>query len=106
VEHAFDDLRVRQWIEAKLRAQEVLEATRKGLAECAGELDAAHTGAIEKALQSVEEVLASEYPAGAGGDPRRLKEAVGALDEATKPLAEILMDRAMEGLLRKRGLIA
>src|SRR5437899_3082161 len=39
VEHAFDDLRARQWIEAKLRAQETVAATRKGLVECAGEID-------------------------------------------------------------------
>jgi hypothetical protein len=27
------------------------------------------------------------------------------LDEATKPLAELLMDKAMETMLRKKGLI-
>ena len=31
--------------------------------------------------------------------------AIAALDEITKPLAELLMDRAMEALLRKRGLL-
>ncbi len=28
-----------------------------------------------------------------------------ALDEATRPLADLLMDRAMEALLQKRGLV-
>jgi hypothetical protein len=37
---------------------------------------------------------------------RTLNEHHGALDEATKPLAEWMMDRAMEAMLRKRGLIA
>ena len=31
--------------------------------------------------------------------------AVLALDEVTKPLADLLMDRAMEAMLRKRGAI-
>ena len=34
VEHAFDDLRSRQWVEARLRAVDTLAATRKGLAGC------------------------------------------------------------------------
>jgi len=36
---------------------------------------------------------------------KQLQSAVAALDEITKPLAELLMDRAMEAMLRKRGLI-
>jgi hypothetical protein len=30
---------------------------------------------------------------------------IAALDEITKPLAELLMDKAMEAMLKKRGLI-
>jgi hypothetical protein len=30
---------------------------------------------------------------------------MAALDEASKPLAELLMDKAMDALLRKRGII-
>ena len=39
------------------------------------------------------------------GDLKKLQAAVAALDEATKPLADLLMDKAMEAMLRKRGLI-
>jgi hypothetical protein len=39
-------------------------------------------------------------------DVKRLQAACAALDEATKPLADLLMDRAMEAILKKRGLIA
>ena len=39
------------------------------------------------------------------GDVTRLKAAIAALDEASKPLAELLMDKAMDALLRKRGII-
>ena len=34
-----------------------------------------------------------------------LKFAGPSLDEATKPLADLLMDKAMEAMLRKRGVI-
>ena len=43
-------------------------------------------------------------PSGAG-DLKALQSAVAILDEVTKPLAEHLMDKAMEAALRKRGLI-
>jgi hypothetical protein len=39
------------------------------------------------------------------GDLKKLQSAVAGLDETTKPLAELLMDKAMEAVLRKRGLI-
>ncbi|MGA2176886.1 MAG: Hsp70 family protein [Verrucomicrobiota bacterium] len=105
VEHAFDDLRARQWIEARLRAQETLAAARKGLTQCVGDLDAAYTATVAAAMRAVEETLAGENPETKTGDAGRLKTALGALDEATKPLAEMLMDRAMEAMLRKRGII-
>src|SRR6185312_5582430 len=49
VEHAFEDLAARRWVEAALRAKETLGATRKGLADCGGELDATASSAIEAA---------------------------------------------------------
>jgi molecular chaperone DnaK len=100
VEHAFDDLKARQWIEARLRAEETLAAARKGLADCAAELDAAYKEKVETAMRDVAEQVA----AGAG-DPGCLKTALATLDEATKPLAELLMDKAMEAMLRKKGMI-
>jgi hypothetical protein len=36
---------------------------------------------------------------------KKLQASVAALDETTKPLADLLMDKAMEAMLRKRGLI-
>lgn len=105
VENAFDDLKARQWVEAKLRAGETLVATRKGLADCAGELDADYKARVEAAMTAVEAVLSAENTRTKVGDPVKLKAANAALDEATKPLAEKLMDKAMESLLRKRGMI-
>ena len=105
VEHAFSDMHARQWIEAKLRAIETAKATRKALQECGAEIEPDYRQQIEAALGEVEAVLASENPETQAGDAARLKKAISALDEITKPLAEVLMDRAMESVLRKRGLI-
>jgi molecular chaperone DnaK len=100
VEHAFEDMAARQWVEAKLRAQETAAAARKGLAAHRGELDDATLKAVENALMRVEKLLAAE-----NGNAKELKTAHTELDAATKPLADLMMDKAMETVLRKRGLI-
>ena len=104
VEHAFDDLAVRRWIEAKLKADETLGATKNALASCADEIEKDYREKIEMAARAVEKVLA-EVNSGGSGDLQQLQTAIAALDEITRPLAELLMDRAMEAVLRKRGLI-
>jgi hypothetical protein len=48
--------------------------------------------------------LATENPDGSG-DLKKLQTTITALDDITKPLADLLMDKAMEAMLRKRGLI-
>jgi molecular chaperone DnaK len=106
VEHAFDDLATRRWVEAKLKANALLSATRKGVAGCASELDAGYASEIEAVLASVEAALATENLATGSGDLKQLQAACATLDEVTKPLAELLMDRAMEAMLRKRGAIS
>jgi molecular chaperone DnaK len=104
VEHAFDDLAARRWIEAKLKANETLTATKNALATCADEIEKDYREKIEMAACGVEKVLAGEN-SGGSGDLKQLQSAVAALDEITKPLAEFLMDKAMEAMLKKRGLI-
>ena len=105
VEHAFEDLKARQWIEAKIRTQETMTATRKGLSEWANELDPDCKMQIEAALAGVQTALAAEDVQTKIGNPNQLKSAAAALDEATQPLADLMMDKAMEAMLRKRGLI-
>ncbi len=105
VEHAFEDLAARRWIEAKLKAAELITATRKGLVEAGDEIGAAQRAKIEAALGEMEQALAGENPETKTGDPKALQAASATLDEMTRPLADLLMDRAMEALLRKRGLI-
>lgn len=97
VEHAFEDMAARQWVEAKLRAEQTAAATRKALGDCPAE----YRPAVEAALTELEAVLKAD-----SGDVKKLKAAHAALDEATRPLAELLMDRAMETMLRKRGIIS
>jgi molecular chaperone DnaK len=105
VEHAFDDLAARRWIEARLKAGELIAATRKGLADCAADLDADYRTQVETALAQVEKMAGRQSPDTQPGNLKELQAACASLDEITKPMAELLMDRAMEALLRTRGLI-
>jgi molecular chaperone DnaK len=104
VDHAFDDLGQRQWIEAKIRAGDMLKATRHALAEVGVQLKAEGKGAVEKALHDVEAALGTEDPRTKIGDVRRLKDANAALDAATQQLANLLMDTALaEAAARRSG---
>jgi molecular chaperone DnaK len=73
VEHAFDDLAVRRWIEAKLKANETLAATKNALAACADEIDKDYRAKIEFAARDVEKVLAAENSDGGSGDLKQLQ---------------------------------
>jgi molecular chaperone DnaK len=105
VEHAFTDLAARRWIEARLKAGETLTATRNALVACAAGMERDYREKVEAAARAVEMALAEENPETGSGDLKKLQAAVASLDEVTKPLAEFLMDQAMEELLLKRGLI-
>jgi molecular chaperone DnaK len=104
VEHAFEDLAARRWIEARLKAEQLVAATRKALVDCTDEIDAEYRVKLESAVSEVENAAQSGADSNTG-DANRLQAACAQLDEITKPLAEILMDRAMETLLRQRGVI-
>src|SRR5205085_7458353 len=86
VEHAFEDMAARRWIESKLKANELSTATRKALQDCRSEVEAAYLNQVERALGEVEAVLAAEDPQTKTGDAKKLKEACDSLDEITKPL--------------------
>jgi molecular chaperone DnaK len=105
VEHAFEDLAARRWVEAKLKAKELVGATRKGMEDVAAELEPAYREQLDAALTEVERSLASENAATETGDLKGLQAACAGLDEVTKPLAEHLMDKAMEAMLKRRGVL-
>src|SRR3984957_1047993 len=57
VAHAFEDLGARRWIEAKLKANDTLAATRKALVTCASEIESDYRIKIETAVADVEKAL-------------------------------------------------
>lgn len=105
VAHAFEDLDARRWIEARLKASDAVAATKKALAANATEIEADYRREIEAAIGDVERALAVEDLQAGAAELKRLQSTVAALDEATKPLADFLMDKAMEAMLKKRGII-
>jgi molecular chaperone DnaK len=98
VESAFEDMSERQWTEAKLKAEELLEAVEMALAEAGDLVDADQQGEISTAAEACRAALQSE-------SLPRLKEANRQLDTATESLAAALVERAMEDSLRRKGLI-
>lgn len=105
VAHAFEDLGARRWIEAKLKANDTLAATKKALATYANEIEHEYSEKIGAAVGEVEKALAVQDSEAGAGELKKLQSAVATLDEVTKPLADFLMDKAMEAMLKKRGII-
>jgi molecular chaperone DnaK len=103
VEHAFEDLAARRWIEAKLKANELLSATRKGLADCGANWTRITPQRLKRLCAKWKPCWQGESPETKSGDAKRLQAACAALDETTKPLADLLMDKLTDALLRKRG---
>ena len=101
VEHAFEDMDARRWVEAALKAGEAIKAARDGLEAFRDELDNAQI--IDEAIAAVEGLLQSAD--NDQGDLPALKAAVARLDQVTLPLADLIMDRAMEAMLRKQGVL-
>jgi len=98
VEYAFDDLAQRQWIETKIKSGNMLTSTRKALAEVGHLIVADEVKEIEVLMQGVEAALEKE-------NLNELKAANAALDKGTVPLADLLMDLALEEQLRKKGML-
>ena len=88
LEHAFQDMSDRVFVEAKLKSEELLPAVRQALAQVGTELDTAELALIAQRVAEVEAALAA-------GTGQPLKRATTALDEATQRLATILIERAL-----------
>lgn len=98
VEHAFDDMHERQWTAAKLKADELLEAVAAALPAAGSAVDASTLQSIRTAETAVRDALARE-------DLPALKASSRELDTATETLAAILVERALEESLQRRGLV-
>ena len=96
VEHAFADMDARRWIEASLKAKESLKAADAALAEFGDQLE--DPKLVRDAMEDLENALESE-------DLAVLMPAMTQLDVETMPLADLMMDAAMEAMLRQRGLV-
>jgi molecular chaperone DnaK len=92
IEYAEQDFSERQLIEARNEAEIVLRATEKALAreqaEAPGDLPAEERRAIEGAIAALREALAA-------GDYKQVRAFVDVLNQATTPLAERMMNRAL-----------
>ena len=98
LEHAFDDMRDRLWVEAKLKAEELLPAVEQAMVLMEGEITAEERDAIAAARGEVERALAA-------GEPNRLKAATRELDLATEAMAARMVEKAMEEALQKKGIV-
>jgi molecular chaperone DnaK (HSP70) len=92
IEYAEQDFSERQLIEARNEAETVLNATEKALAreqnEAPGELSDEERRAIDGAVAALREALA-------GRDYKLVRQFVDVLNQATTPLAERMMNRAL-----------
>jgi molecular chaperone DnaK len=94
VEHAFEDMHERVWTEAKLKAEELLPAVDAALAQLGESAEVRECAAeVRRLLDSPEHNAAA------------LKSANQKLDDATQSLAVMLIERAMEESLVRRGLV-
>jgi len=98
VEHAFDDMSERVYTEARLKAEEMLPAVRAALAQLGDAVDSPTRDSIAHLMSEVETALQSR-------EVQRLKKSTAALDEATQPIATLLIERAMEDALRRKGVL-
>jgi molecular chaperone DnaK len=88
LEHAFDDMSERVWTEAKLKAEEMLDAVEAAFARMEEGIDPAEKEKILRAADYVRETLMTH-------DARKLQAANSALDEATQGLAAAIVEKAM-----------
>jgi molecular chaperone DnaK len=95
VEHAFDDMHERQWVAAKLKAEELQGSLSAALPLGGDALDAGTRETIGHAAKAVRDALAAE-------DLEKLKSANQQLDAATESLAAVIVERAMEESLQRR----
>lgn len=90
VDHAFADMRARVYVEAQLKAEELLAAIGPALAIVASDLDQEELAAVQAAEMAVKDELAGEENDGA-----RLKAAVESLDKATERIAALVVEKMM-----------
>lgn len=99
VDHAFEDMNERVWTEARLKAEELLPAVEEALLQLGDDVPAADAVQVCELAAHVQALLRSD-----AHDARALKEVTARLDDATQGLAVLLVDKAMEEALVRKGL--
>ena len=100
VDFAFEDMNERIWTEAKLKAEELLPAVDAALDQLGDAISEEEKSVVVSQAAMVRVLLdATEH------DAKALKAATQLLDDATQSLAVMLIDRAMEESLVRRGLV-
>jgi Fe-S protein assembly chaperone HscA len=94
--HAKSDLEQRALIEAKNEANEIYNASERALQRGSRLLEAGEAERIEAAMAALKSAMA-------GTDRTAIKKCKIALDEATRHLAEVLINATMEEALRDRN---
>ena len=95
-EHAEEDIRARQLIEARSEAESVLVATARVLGGYgSGEVEGEERAAIEGAVAALEEACRN-------GDHSLIREKIEALNEVTVLLAERMMDGVLKAALQNK----
>src|SRR5207253_804869 len=88
LEHAFEDVNDRIFVEAKMKADELLPAVRRALDQIGKQLGEEERTLIAHRAAEVEQAIAA-------GAAQPLQRANAALDEATQRLATLLIEQAM-----------
>ena len=90
LEHAFDDMSERAWVEAKVKTDEMVAAIEAALPVAGNEISDEEHALIAQAVREVLEAASSQNLA-------RLQRANSALDHATQNLADLVLRKAMMG---------
>jgi len=97
--HAEDDVKARQLAEQQVEADGIVAAARAAMGDAPELLEGGEREEIERALGAVE-------AARAGSDHLAIRDAIEALDHASKPFATRRMNRALEQGFRGRAVDA
>jgi molecular chaperone HscA len=96
IEHAEDDIHARQLREQQIAADQILHDARKQLAAFADLLPDDERRDVEAAMARVSELRESAT------ESQALADAIKALDDASRPFVERIMNRAVGTLLEGR----
>jgi molecular chaperone DnaK len=98
VEHAFDDMADRQWIETRLKAERLIKVAGAALEAVGSAVPGGEQADIRRAMETLEKAI-----------PKKslpdLKIRIKELDQLTQGLAEKLMEKTMEARLRQKGIL-